>query len=538
MGAAQRFVQNPGNTAITYYRYSSDAQRDASIDQQRQAAHEYAEAHGYYIVKEYEDHAISGTRDDRAGYNLMLYEAEILKPAVMILWKTDRLSRDKIDIVLAKKRLRECGVKIVYVAEAIPDDDDATQVLLESIYEGMAAAFIASHRKNVTRGLTYNAERGLYNGIRLLGYKGVPDKPYEIDPDTAPIVQRIYHAYADGTPMQRICDDLAADGIKSIHGKTMTVNSLRRILTNRSYIGEYRWGEYVIPDGMPRIIDDGTFDKVQKRLAENKHGGKRAQRKLDPSVEIEDYWLTGHVYCGICGETMQGTAGTGKSGSRHYYYSCKGHRQHKCPAKSKPKDVIERIVTYILDQIVRDPANRLEIAEHCYAYYLRQHDDGGAYIKSIQAQMHETETKINNIMRAIEAGIITETTGERLKSLEAARSRLADALEAEQMRQRCQLQLSDIVKYLDSIGGDVNDPATRQRILDEYVERVIVTEDTVEIIMHYTQERRAMAIKDTSEMIANQQRILGMLDGKPESKAPDATLESLTGDGGDPDFFL
>lgn len=69
MGAAQRFTQNPGNTAITYYRYSSDAQRDASIDQQRQAAHEYAEAHGYYVVKEYEDYAISGTRDNRAGYN-------------------------------------------------------------------------------------------------------------------------------------------------------------------------------------------------------------------------------------------------------------------------------------------------------------------------------------------------------------------------------------------------------------------------------------------------------------------------------------
>ena len=113
MGAAHRFIQNPGNTAIAYYRYSSDAQRDASIDQQRQAANAYAHAHGYYIVKEYEDHAISGTRDDRAGYNLMLYEAEVLQPAVLILWKTDRLSRDKIDIVLAKKRLRECGVKIV-----------------------------------------------------------------------------------------------------------------------------------------------------------------------------------------------------------------------------------------------------------------------------------------------------------------------------------------------------------------------------------------------------------------------------------------
>ena len=53
MGAAKRFTQNPGNNAICYYRYSSEAQRDASIEQQRDAAHDYAEARGYHIIKEY-----------------------------------------------------------------------------------------------------------------------------------------------------------------------------------------------------------------------------------------------------------------------------------------------------------------------------------------------------------------------------------------------------------------------------------------------------------------------------------------------------
>lgn len=219
----RRFEPNPGNSAIAYYRYSSDAQRDASIDQQREAAQQYAAAHGLHIVREYEDHAISGTRDDREQYNLMLYEVEALKPAALILWKTDRLSRDKYDIVLAKKRLRECGVKIHYVAEYIPDDDDGSSILIESIFEAMAVSHSVALSRNVRRGLSYNAERGLYNGIRMLGYRGEPDKPYEIDLDTAPIVQRIYQAYADGTPMMQICRDLDAQGIKSIHGNAMTV---------------------------------------------------------------------------------------------------------------------------------------------------------------------------------------------------------------------------------------------------------------------------------------------------------------------------
>lgn len=537
-GAAKRFEQNQGNSAIAYYRYSSDAQRDASIDQQREAAQQYAAAHGLHIVREYEDHAISGTRDDREQYNLMLYEVEILRPAALIIWKTDRLSRDKIDIALAKKRLRECGVKIHYVAEAIPADDDATQILMESIYEGMAAAFIESHRKNVTRGLTYNAERGLYNGIRMMGYQGKPDHPYKIDPDTAPIVQRIYQEYAAGTPMMQICRDLDAAGIRSVHGNAMTVNSLRRILTNRAYIGEYSYSGHVIPDGMPRIIDDDLFDRVQDRLEANKRGGKGARRKIDQEADIADYWLSGHIYCGLCGETMQGISGTGKSGAKHHYYSCKGHRQHQCTARNRPKDVIEAAVTYVLDQIVRDPSYRLEIANKCYERYKQDHDDGGVYADAIRARIKEAETKISNIMRAIEAGILTETTGERLKALEAEKARLTDALEAEELRRSIQLTEADILRYLDSMGGDAYDPDDRVRLLDEFVERVIVTDDELAVVLRYTDDRRAVSISDTLSMISQQQGIINMLDGSAAGNAPEKLRQSVIGTGeDDPDFF-
>ena len=68
--AAKKFQQNPGNNAICYYRYSSAAQRDVSIDEQRKAAHEYAEKHGLHIIKEYIDRAISGTREDRPQLQL------------------------------------------------------------------------------------------------------------------------------------------------------------------------------------------------------------------------------------------------------------------------------------------------------------------------------------------------------------------------------------------------------------------------------------------------------------------------------------
>lgn len=538
MGAAKRFTQNPGRNAICYYRYSSDAQRDVSIEQQREKAVEYARANKLTIIKEYADRAVSGTRDDRVEYNLMLDEAANLKPAYLILWKTDRLSRDRYDSVIAKKRLRDSGVKIVYTGESVPEDEDS-QDIVEAIYEIVAAQQIKTHRRNVQRGMDHNADHCLYNGIKLIGYLGRPEKPYEIDPDTAPIVERIFNEYADGTPMQRIVTSLNEQGIRTSAGGQFTINSLRRILTNRSYIGEYSWGKFTTPDGMPRIISDEIFERVQARLAANKRGGKGAKKKLDPEAPIADYWLSGHLFCGKCGESMQGISGTGKTNLTHYYYSCKGHRQHKCDARNKPKELVERIVLHALDEIVHEPAYRLEIANLCYERYLRDVDDGGAMEDAIKARLHDTETALNNIMKAIEAGIFNATTGRRMEELEATRDQLEDALRLEQAKKQCQLTPHIILKYLDSLGGDLSDPQSRDRILDEYVSSVLVDDETVTVVLRYTNEERRLSIQDTIEILNRKASAMADLQSMAESEQVTEALISagIIGGDEDPDFF-
>ncbi len=541
MGAVTRFVQNPGSNAICYYRYSSDAQRDVSIVQQKDAAHEYAEHHGYHIIKEYDDPAYSGTRDDRPAFQLMLYEVEKLRPAYLILWKTDRLSRDRIDAVMAKKRLRECGVKIVYVAESIPDDDEATQILMESIYEAMAASFIVSHRKNVVRGMTYNAENAFYNGVKMLGYVGEVDHKYEVDQATAPTVRRIFKEYTEGVPMQKICDSLNNAGQKTVRGNKFTVNSLRNILVNRAYIGEYKFGKTLIPDGMPRIVDDETFQKAQAKLEANKRGGKGAIKKLHPEIEIEDYWLTGKICCGLCGGTMQGVSGTSRSGSLYYYYSCINYRKHTCTLKYQRKELMEKIVLYILDDLINDPALRIIIAEKCYAYHQAQNDDNGAYEASIRAQLKDVEGKLNNLVKAIEAGIFNSTTAERMNVLENQKSMLNDALLAEQNRKKCDLTLNTIVKFLSSLVGDINNPDTRRRLLEFFIDKIYVYPDKMVLTFYYTDDRRELPFEETVRLIDNRKKILDMMNSpRPEGVVPSCALEMpLNDDDGEenPDFF-
>ncbi len=499
MGAAKRFIQNSGNNAICYYRYSSEAQRDVSIDQQKKAAHEYAEKYGYHIIKEYEDHAISGTRDDRPDFKLMLYEVEKLKPAHLILWKTDRLSRDRCDAVIAKKRLRDCGVKIEYVAETIPDDE-ATQILMESIYEAMAASFIASHRKNVTRGMNYNAENALYNGVKVLGYIGKVNQKYEIDENTAPIVYRIFSEYTKGIPMQQICNALNNEGLKTNTGKEFTVNSIRHILTNRSYIGEYKFGDIIIPNGMPRIIEDEVFEAAQRRLEANKRGGKGAAKKLDANAPIADYWLSDKLYCGICGGSMQGMSGTSKSGKLHYYYSCNNHRKHKCDMKNKRKDFLEKIVVHILNELLGNPTNRLLLAEIISAHREFEQEDKKNYEESLKAKLKDVEDKLANIMKAIESGIFNDTTAERMNVLENEKNMLNDAILAEQRANEFDMSPHRVRRYLDGFIGDAGNPEMRNNLFQLLIHKIYVYPDKMVIVCFLSDDKREFKFEEIEQL--------------------------------------
>jgi len=137
------FRHNDGDLAIAYYRCSTPSQvetpvAEASIGQQRDAAHKYAEEHGLTIIREYEDRAISGTTSERPGYQQMLSEVGRLRPAVRILWKADRLGRDVAELARAMQAIKDAGCRVCYVGGTVPDDDSPEAGLMESMLDGMA----------------------------------------------------------------------------------------------------------------------------------------------------------------------------------------------------------------------------------------------------------------------------------------------------------------------------------------------------------------------------------------------------------------
>ena len=345
--------------------------------------------------------------------------------------------------------------------------------------------------------------------------------------------------------MQKICDGLNVAGLRTVRGNRFTVNSLRNILMNRAYIGEYRYGTVVIPGGMPRLVDDEVFLTAQAKLEANKYGGRGAVKKIHPEVPIEDYWLTGKILCGLCGGTLHGISGTNKKGKLYYYYSCINHAKHTCTLKNQRKELMEQIVLYVLYDLLHDPVYRIIISEACYEYHKRQNDDNGSYEASLKARLKEVDGKLANIIKAIEKGIFGDTMAEQMNVLESQKSMLNDALLAEQNRRKFDLKQSDILRFLDSFVGDLNDPDTRRRLLDSLIDKIYVYPDRLVITFHYSDDRRELPFEEMEQLLANSRTIESML-GEYQEAPTEATAkmrESLLGEsdenekGDSPDFF-
>ncbi|MDO4428450.1 MAG: recombinase family protein [Atopobiaceae bacterium] len=485
MARRKKAELNDNNLAIAYYRFSSHSQNEASIDQQRELAHDWADAHGFRIVKEYEDAAISGTTENRPGFQLMLSEVAKIRPRVLIMWKTDRLGRDKYVLAMAKRTIREAGCEIRLLAENIPTDGPEG-VLIEGLMESMAEYYSRQLSQNIQRGMDYNAQHALYNGHKLFGY-GVDKatKKYVVDPDTAPFVQRMFAEYAAGKAMQDICDELNAQGLRTTRGARFGVKTMNKMLQNRAYIGEYRHGDIVVDGGMPALVDVATFEAVQRKFAENKRRGSQRARGMDEN-EAPRYWLTGKLCCAKCGSPMQGVSGTSKTGRTYYYYYCAAQRRHECDMKKLRKDVIEDVALQILEDILDDSENLMSLAVDAAAYYEKNYRDTG-YLDGLEAKRRDVEKSLANLVKVIESGVVSETVTERLVQLEEQKRALGEAIETENVRAAlCEDEHSIRAYFEKFLHADFSDPEVRGQVLEYFVDKIYVSETGLMITSWYS----------------------------------------------------
>ncbi|MDE5655208.1 MAG: recombinase family protein [Clostridia bacterium] len=452
-------------TAVIYARYSCDQQTEQSIDGQLRVCEEYAQRNNILILDTYIDRAMTGTNDNRPDFQRMLKDSTRKEWNYVLVYKLDRFSRNKYETAIHKKTLRDNGVKVLSAMENIPDTPEG--IILESLLEGMNQYYSAELAQKVSRGMKETRRKGYFQGGTLLyGYK-LDGRRIVEDIATAEVVRYMYSQYAKGEYVKDIVKDLTAKGVY-YKGKPFVKCSVYNILKNEKYSGVYKHGEEIIDNMYPQIVDTELFNIVRNKVNANKFG--------KTSVKV-DYLLRKKLVCGHCGQTMIGESGTSASGPRTYYYKCNGRKKrlNDCNKSMVHKDAIENIVINTTIEKLSNPKTMNYIVGKLLKIQERQAKENST-MRILTKQQKQVETALNNLMIAIERGIISNTTNKRLHELEQQQEQLERQILIEHSKQAVQLKENDIREFYTQI------LKSEPRILIEYlIKQIKVFDDKIEI---------------------------------------------------------
>ena len=459
--------------AFAYARFSSDQQREESIDAQLRAIREYADKNGIEIVREYTDEAKSATSDKRPAFQRMFEDLPLFRPDCVIVHKLDRFSRDRYDSAYYRRIIKKHGGRLVSVLE--PLDDSPESIILESVLEGMAEYYSKNLARETLKGLRETALKCQHTGgVPPLGYN-VENRKYVINALEAETVRLIFSMYASGKSYDQILAELKNQRTK--HGKPFGKNSLNSILTNEKYLGVYTFGSQKrsnhnshqrqtdiirIPDGIPRIIDDGTWNAVQSRMKDSKRNASYKAKRI--------YLLSGKIVCPKCGAIMSGNTTINKRGYEYSYYGCTTKQRTK--SCDQPNIPAAKIESAILDLITERLCPDEEMAEMILEIL---NDD--SEIQTDLKELEQIETKSARLVAALESGATLSAITNRLSELsekeKALRAKIAQERETE-------VSLEVLKEFLSSMTDIKTLPRERQKeIVNRVIDKIKISETPI-----------------------------------------------------------
>lgn len=488
-------------SAAVYARFSSDNQRDESIDAQIRAIEEYAAAHGIHIVERYIDRAYSARSDKRPEFQRMIKESANGGFRMVIVHKLDRFSRDRYDSAYYKHILKNNGVRLQSVIENLDSSPEA--IILESVIEGMAEYYSANLGRETIKGLKENAHNGIHTGGRPpLGYKIDPvTKRAEINEEEAKAVKLIFNMVDSGEKYPAVASALNQRGYKTRLGRPFSSASIHEILKNPKYVGICIYNkrvaqsvanssrkfkdesEWIIKnDVYPPIVSRQVFDNVQKLLAERKVSGQAHPKEI--------YLLSGKIRCGVCGSAYCGERKVNSKGVRSYSYFCNSRNKHlenKCKNPSINRAVIEQFVLQKLAETVFDNSIISRLVSG-YNKYLSEQNGSAAH------ELSELKRELNGVNEKIEAtiGLLIEMKSVALKNKLSELEYRKESIEKQmsELSARCtsiHITEDELTSIFERIRQSLTQGElfTVKQLIDIYVNSVTVYPDKVVVVFNF-----------------------------------------------------
>lgn len=474
---ADFFMKN----CVIYARYSSERQREESIEGQIRVCTDFAAKNDLHVIHTYIDRAESARTDRRPQFQIMIHDCPKRQFDYVLVYKLNRFARNRYDSAVYKHKIKKFGVKVLSAMEHITDDPSG--ILLESVIEGMAEFYSVELAENVTRGMEENALEGKSCGGTIpLGYTTDADKHLIIDPMGAKIVRLIFQLFNSGYTYTQISDILNKKGYKTASNKPFHPNSYNNIMRNKKYIGILQWKDIEKEGIIAPILDKTTFYTAQKILDVRKH----------PVVKhySREYHLTGKMFCDRCGAPFVGTFGTSKKGQKYYYYGCSNrlHGRH-CKAPNISRDKTEDLIIDKTVSMLRNKECIDLIAKQAVAIQKKEPGES-LRVTSLKNQVADVEKRLKNCIHAIENGLVSVTVSDNIQKYEKDLSQLREELSTAKLLDKPFDLTEDRIKFFLAmmLEGDPDSKEFRDKILNTFVRKIIVHDDCLEVHYNYTEK--------------------------------------------------
>ena len=450
-------------TAVVYARYSSDNQTEQSIEGQLRVCNQYAQNNDILILDTYIDRAMTGTNDNRPDFQRMIKNSEKHEWQYILVYKIDRFSRNKYETAKYKRILKDNGVKLLSAMEHIPDTPEG--IILESLLEGMAEYYSTELSQKVKRGMNETRLKGNFTGGYILyGYKVVNHKII-IDEEQAPIVRYIYEQYARGVFVTDIIAELNAKHIYN-RNKPFARNTVYKILNNEKYFGIYRHNDEVYDNIYPAIITPEIYTQVRDKVKLNRYG-KRSTETV--------YLLRHKLFCGYCGQPISAECGTTSNKQKRRYYKCLGRKRHNgCQKSMIRKEVLENFVLDNIVKVLQKPQTMESIVNNILRVQNTQANT--TLLTSLLKEKKQAEFALENVLKAVEQGVINNSTNKRIKDLERTIEELEKQILIENSKTNTKLTKEIIHEFYKE--ALLYDSFT---LINYIIKKIIIYEDKMEI---------------------------------------------------------
>ena len=263
------------------------------------------------------------------------------------------------------------------------------------------------------------------------------------------------------------------------------------MLNNRRYIGEYTFRDIVIPDGIPAIVPKELFDRGQEKMAKNRKAPARHKAE-------DDYLLTTKLFCGYCGAYLCGESGTSRTGVVHHYYKCVSVKKKRTDCHKKPvrKEWLEDMVVNATMKMLMNDAT----IDAIVSALMTLQDAENTALPLYEKQLREVKSSIDNLLNAIQQGIFTRSTKERLDELEGLRDELENKIAVEKLAKPriAEKQLRFFLEKFRRMDGA--NQTQRKMLIDTFVNAIFLYDDKVVLTYNFHEGAETISFEELQKV--------------------------------------